>query len=74
MLLTSQRIQQAIKDARERKPGVILPIIEIYEAVAGMLTLTDNARQHLKGFLLAHTHALVPLLVAIPMLCWRLRR
>jgi len=34
MLLTPEKIQQAIKDAHQKRPGVILPIMEIYHAIA----------------------------------------
>ena len=33
-MLTPEKIQQAIKDAHERRPGVILPTMEIYDAIA----------------------------------------
>jgi len=34
MLLTPEQIQQAIKDAHQKRPRVILPVKEIYEAIA----------------------------------------
>ncbi|MBA7606170.1 hypothetical protein ES703_13310 [subsurface metagenome] len=34
MLLTPEKIKQAIKDAHRRNPGRILSNIEIYEAIA----------------------------------------
>ena len=34
MLLTPDKIQQAIRDAHQKRPGVILPVKEIYEAIA----------------------------------------
>jgi len=34
MLLTPEKIKQAIKDARKRNPGKILPAMEIYLAIA----------------------------------------
>ena len=34
MLLTPGQIQQAIKDAHQKRPRVILPVKEIYEAIA----------------------------------------
>lgn len=34
MLLTPEKIKQAIQDARRRKPGKILAAMEIYEAIA----------------------------------------
>jgi hypothetical protein len=34
MLLTPEKIQQTIKDAHQKRPGVILPVKEIYEALA----------------------------------------
>jgi hypothetical protein len=34
MLLTPEKIQQAIKDAHQKRPGVILRAQEIYEAIA----------------------------------------
>lgn len=34
MLLTPEKIQQAIKDAHQERPGVILRAQEIYEAIA----------------------------------------
>ena len=33
MLLTSEKVKQAIEDARKRKPGKILAAMEIYEAI-----------------------------------------
>jgi hypothetical protein len=33
-LLTPEKIQQAIKDAHQKRPGVILLIMEIYRAIA----------------------------------------
>ena len=33
MLLTPEQIQQAIKDAHQKRPRVILPVKEIYEAI-----------------------------------------
>ncbi len=33
-MLTPEKIEQAIKDAHERRPGVILPTMEIYNAIA----------------------------------------
>ncbi len=34
MLLTPEKIKQAIQDARRRNPGKILAAMEIYEAIA----------------------------------------
>jgi len=34
MLLTPEKIKQAIKDAHKRNPGKILTLMEIYEAIA----------------------------------------
>ncbi|GAI78583.1 unnamed protein product, partial [marine sediment metagenome] len=34
LMLTPEKIEQAIKDAHERRPGVILPTMEIYDAIA----------------------------------------
>jgi len=34
MLLTPERIQQTIKGAHQKRPRVILPVKEIYEALA----------------------------------------
>ncbi|MBA7587060.1 hypothetical protein ES708_29073 [subsurface metagenome] len=34
MLLTPEKIKQAIKDAHQRNPGKILAAMEIYEAIA----------------------------------------
>ncbi|MBA7539395.1 hypothetical protein ES705_31674 [subsurface metagenome] len=34
MLLTPEKIKQAIDDLHQRKPGKILAAIEIYEAIA----------------------------------------
>jgi len=33
-MLTPEKIEQAIKDAHERRPGVILSTMEIYDAIA----------------------------------------
>jgi len=34
MLLTPEKVQQAIKDAHQKRPGAILRAHEIYEAIA----------------------------------------
>ena len=35
MLLTPEKIKQAIRDARRKNPGKILSAMEIYMAIAG---------------------------------------
>jgi len=66
-MLTPEKIQQAIKDAHETRPGVILPIVEIYHAIAQAQHQEDVDWLEKYGHKLADTH----FLVIIPIKDWQ---
>ena len=66
-MLTPEKIEQAIKDAHERRLGVILPIMEIYHAIAQAQHQEDVAWLEKYGFGWADTH----FLVSIPIKDWQ---
>jgi hypothetical protein len=67
MLLTPEKIQQATKHAHERRPGVILSTMQIYEAIARAQHEEDVAWLDKYGRRLADTH----FLLIIPIKDWQ---
>ena len=62
MLLTPDKIQQAIRDAHQKRPGVILPVKEIYEAIARAQHREDVdwLEKYVDTLADSHVHLIIP--------------